>query len=181
MWTDVGVADVVAIVHRGPINLIPHLYNDHDDSLTFASPIPPSSARNQTHPPTAQGHERTNPPKTNPSPNYTNTHHPKPKMSYLRITLHRTAIGLPQRTPGVLAALGLHRRGQLVFHPVHPQFAGMIMKVKELVRVEEVERALTRREVYDERRPEAGFWVESAGAKGAFGGEGKQEEGEVRL
>lgn len=106
-------------------------------------------------------------------------------MSYFRITLHRSAIGLPKRTRGVLAALGLHRRGQLVFHPVHPQFAGMIMKVKELVRVEEVERALTRREVYDARRPEAGFWVESAsvfqqqreGKQGAAGG----EEGEVRL
>ncbi|KAH6622779.1 hypothetical protein F5144DRAFT_605323 [Chaetomium tenue] len=81
-------------------------------------------------------------------------------MSYFRITLHRSAIGLPKRTRGVLAALGLHRRGQLVFHPVSAQFAGMIMKVKELVRVEEVERAQTKREVYEARRPEAGFWVE---------------------
>ncbi|KAK3293495.1 uncharacterized protein B0H64DRAFT_434663 [Chaetomium fimeti] len=107
-------------------------------------------------------------------------------MSYFRITLHRSAIGLPKRTRGVLAALGLHRRGQLVFHPVSAQFAGMIMKVKELVRVDEVDRPLTRREVYVERRPEPGFWVESA--RGAFqqGQEGGQqvgggEEGEVRL
>ncbi|KAF5616282.1 ribosomal L30 [Fusarium sp. NRRL 52700] len=59
-------------------------------------------------------------------------------MSFFRITLHRSAIGLPERTRGVLAALGLRRRMQTVFHPVHPQFAGMILKVKELVRVEEM-------------------------------------------
>ncbi|KAK4098247.1 hypothetical protein N658DRAFT_406249, partial [Parathielavia hyrcaniae] len=81
-------------------------------------------------------------------------------MSYFRITLHRSAIGLPRRTRGVLAALGLHRRAQVVFHPVSAQFAGMIMKVKELVRVDEVERPLTKREVHESRRPEPGFWVE---------------------
>ena len=36
----------------------------------------------------------------------------------------------------------------------------MILKVKELVRVEEVDKALTRREVKAERTPEPGFWVE---------------------
>ncbi|ROT42447.1 ribosomal protein L30 [Sodiomyces alkalinus F11] len=81
-------------------------------------------------------------------------------MSYFRITLHRSAIGLPKRTRGVLAALGLRRRTQTVFHPVSPDFAGMIMKVKELVRVEEVDRALTKDEVKASRRPERGFWVE---------------------
>lgn len=83
-------------------------------------------------------------------------------MSFFRITLHRSAIGLPQRTRDVLASLGLRRRSQTVFHPVHPQFAGMIMKVKELVKVEEVDRALTKTELRDERRPEPGFYIESA-------------------
>ncbi|KAK8107322.1 mitochondrial 54S ribosomal protein uL30m [Apiospora kogelbergensis] len=69
--------------------------------------------------------------------------------SYFRVTLHRSAIGLPERTRGVLAALGLRKRSQTVFHPVSPQFAGMIMKVKELVR-----------ELREERRPERGFWLE---------------------
>jgi ribosomal protein L30 len=86
--------------------------------------------------------------------------------SYFRITLHRSAIGLPERTRGVLASLGLRRRSQTVFHPVHPQFAGMIMKVKELVRVEEVDRAMTQRELKDERRPEAGFYVEKMAETG---------------
>lgn len=81
-------------------------------------------------------------------------------MSFFRITLHRSAIGLPKRTRGVLAALGLRRRSQVVFHPVSAQFAGMIMKVKELVRVEEVEKALSKKEVREERRPDRGFVVE---------------------
>ncbi|KAI0125038.1 ribosomal protein L30, ferredoxin-like fold domain-containing protein [Xylariales sp. AK1849] len=81
-------------------------------------------------------------------------------MSYFRITLHRSAIGLPERTRGVLAALGLRKRTQTVFHPVSPQFAGMIMKVKELVRVDEVDRALSPKEMREERRPERGFWLE---------------------
>ncbi len=108
-------------------------------------------------------------------------------MSFFRITLHRSFIGLPERTRNVLASLGLHRRGQIVFQPVGAQSAGMIMKVKELVRVEEVERALTKREVQDSRRPDKGFWLESrasgpvvAGVKAQAQGKGEVEE-EVRL
>ncbi|KAH6666494.1 hypothetical protein F5X68DRAFT_217181 [Plectosphaerella plurivora] len=83
-------------------------------------------------------------------------------MSFFRITLHRSAIGLPKRTRGVLASLGLRRRTQTVFHPVSGDFAGMIMKVKELVKVEEVPKALTKAEVKATRTPERGFWVEKA-------------------
>ncbi|XWX01839.1 hypothetical protein V2A60_009868 [Cordyceps javanica] len=86
-------------------------------------------------------------------------------MSYFRVTLHRSAIGLPERTRGVLAALGLRRRMQTVFHPAEPQFAGMIFRVKELVRVAEVEGALTKREVRAARTPDAGFYVESRAAE----------------
>lgn len=90
--------------------------------------------------------------------------------SYFRITLHRSSIGLPERTRGVLASLGLHRRCQTVFHPAEPQFAGMIMKVKELVRVEEVGRRLSAAELRAERTPDPGFWVERrAGAAAAPG------------
>ena len=80
-------------------------------------------------------------------------------MSFFRITLHRSAIGLPKRTQGVLAALGLRKRGQVVFHPVGAQCAGMVMKVKELVRVEEVDKAMTRKELTASRRPARGFEV----------------------
>ena len=82
-------------------------------------------------------------------------------MSFFRITLHRSAIGLPERTRGVLSALGLHRRTQTVFHPVSPQAAGMILKVKELVRVEEVPEAMTKAQVKASRTPDPGFYVES--------------------
>ncbi|KAL2214110.1 hypothetical protein CC79DRAFT_1328002 [Sarocladium strictum] len=83
-------------------------------------------------------------------------------MSFFRITLLRSSIGLPERTQGVLAALGLRRRMQTVFHPVEPQFAGMILKVKELVRVEEVPTALSKQEVKAARTPEPGFYLEKA-------------------
>ncbi|KAF9874502.1 50s ribosomal protein [Colletotrichum karsti] len=86
-------------------------------------------------------------------------------MSFFRITLHRSAIGLPKSTRAVLESLGLHRRTQTVFHPVKPEFAGMIMQVKELVKVEEVDRAKTKYEVKEERRPDPGFYVEKAVAR----------------
>lgn len=80
--------------------------------------------------------------------------------SFFKITLHRSSIGMPHRTCKVLTALGLHKRGKTVYHPVHPQFAGMIMKVKELVRVEEVPYKLTANEIRAQRRPDPGFWLE---------------------
>ncbi|KAI9903191.1 hypothetical protein N3K66_002543 [Trichothecium roseum] len=83
-------------------------------------------------------------------------------MAFFRITLHRSAIGLPERTRGALAALGLRRRSRTVFHPVTPHFAGMIMKVKELVRVEEVARRMSDGEVKAARTPDRGFYVERA-------------------
>lgn len=80
--------------------------------------------------------------------------------SYFRITLIRSAIGLPGKTARVLRALGLRKRMATVFHPVTPATAGQIMKVKELVAVSEVDRALTKQEVKAERVPDSGFYVE---------------------
>ena len=74
----------------------------------------------------------------------------------------RSAIGLPMRTRGVLAALGLRKRMRTVYHPVTPDVAGQIMKVKELVDVEEVEQALSKQEQREQRRPDPGYYVESA-------------------
>ena len=86
-------------------------------------------------------------------------------MSYFRVTLLRSGIGLPRRTRGVLHALGLKKRSQTVFHEVTPDIAGQIFKVKELVSVVEVDQALTRKEVKAERTPDPGYYVESqAGA-----------------
>ncbi len=73
----------------------------------------------------------------------------------------RSGIGLPKRTNGALASLGLRRRMQTVFHPVSPEIAGMIMRVKELVAVEEVPEAKTKQEVKAERTPDPGYYIES--------------------
>ncbi|BCS01243.1 54S ribosomal protein L33, mitochondrial [Aspergillus awamori] len=80
--------------------------------------------------------------------------------SYFRVTLMRSAIGLPRRTNDVLKALGLKKRMATVFHPVSPSVAGQIMKVKELVQVQEVDRRLTKQEVHLERKPDPGYYVE---------------------
>jgi len=83
-------------------------------------------------------------------------------MTFFRITLIRSAIGLPSKSSGVLRALGLRKRYRTVFHPVTPEVAGQIMKVKELVSVREVEEAMTKAELKEARKPEPGFWIESA-------------------
>lgn len=74
----------------------------------------------------------------------------------------RSGIGLPRRTQGVLQALGLRQRMKTVFYPVTPEVAGQIMKVKELVAVKEVDKPLTKEELREERRPEAGYYIESS-------------------
>ena len=82
-------------------------------------------------------------------------------MTFFKITLIRSSIGLPRRTQGVLAALGLRKRMRTVFHPVTPDIAGQIMKVKELVAVSEVEQALTQQELRALRKPDPGYYVET--------------------
>ena len=59
-------------------------------------------------------------------------------------------------------ALGLRRRMKTVFHPVGSDVAGQIMKVKELVAVSEVERALSPAEIKETRRPDPGYYVETS-------------------
>lgn len=86
-------------------------------------------------------------------------------MSYFRITLIRSAIGLPKRTTGVLKALGLKKRMATVFHPVSQDVAGQIMAVKELVAVKEVDRPLTKDEVHWERKPDPGYYIEKRGTE----------------
>jgi len=82
-------------------------------------------------------------------------------MTYFRITLIRSAIGLPENSTNVLKALGLRKRMSTVFHQVSPSVAGQIMKVKELVAVSEVERPLTKAQVHKSRKPDPGFYIET--------------------
>ncbi|WFD32854.1 hypothetical protein MSPP1_003905 [Malassezia sp. CBS 17886] len=60
--------------------------------------------------------------------------------THYRVTLRRSAIGLPRRTGRVLEALGLRRRLQSVYHEQNAAIAGAILAVKELVHVDNVRR-----------------------------------------
>jgi ribosomal protein L30 len=55
------------------------------------------------------------------------------KNTPFKITLRRSAISLGDKKKGTLAALGIHRRNQTVFHPHKPDIAGKILAVKELL------------------------------------------------
>ena len=59
-------------------------------------------------------------------------------MTNIRVTQVRSVIGQSQRHRGTLRALGLGRIGRSVEHAESPQLAGMLRKVRHLVRVEEV-------------------------------------------
>jgi large subunit ribosomal protein L30 len=56
----------------------------------------------------------------------------------LKVTQTRSAIGQNPRNRGTLRALGLGRIGRSAEHAESPQLAGMLRKVRHLVRIEEV-------------------------------------------
>jgi large subunit ribosomal protein L30 len=57
-------------------------------------------------------------------------------MAKIRITQTRSPIGENQRNRGTLRALGLRKIGQTVEHDENPVLAGMLRKVRHLVRIE---------------------------------------------
>jgi large subunit ribosomal protein L30 len=54
----------------------------------------------------------------------------------LKITQVRSQIGQSERHRGTLRALGLGKIGRSAEHPEGPELAGMLRKVRHLVRVE---------------------------------------------
>ncbi len=58
-------------------------------------------------------------------------------MARLKVTQVRSQIGQTQRHRGTLRALGLGRIGRSAEHAESPVLAGMLRKVRHLVRVEE--------------------------------------------
>jgi large subunit ribosomal protein L30 len=58
-------------------------------------------------------------------------------MPKLRVTQIRSQIGQTERHRGTLRALGLGKIGRTAEHDESPQLAGMLRKVRHLVRVEE--------------------------------------------
>ncbi|KAH8118084.1 hypothetical protein DFH11DRAFT_1699416 [Phellopilus nigrolimitatus] len=83
---------------------------------------------------------------------------------YYKITLLRSAISLGSKKKGTLVSLGIHRRLQTVYHPHSPEFAGKILAVKELVKVENVseEEVKSKTEQRQERKASRGFEVVSS-------------------
>ena len=58
-------------------------------------------------------------------------------MARLRVTQVRSQIGQTQRHRGTLRALGLGKIGRSAEHDESPVLAGMLRKVRHLVRTEE--------------------------------------------
>jgi large subunit ribosomal protein L30 len=84
-----------------------------------------------------------------------------PKNTHFKITLRRSAISLGDKIKGTLKALGIHRRFQTVYFPHSPEVAGKILKVKELVEVENVPShlVLTKQEQRQQRKTPRGYKV----------------------
>jgi large subunit ribosomal protein L30 len=58
-------------------------------------------------------------------------------MTNVRITQVRSQIGQSERHRGTLRALGLGKIGRSVEKPESPELAGMLRRVRHLVKVEE--------------------------------------------
>jgi large subunit ribosomal protein L30 len=58
-------------------------------------------------------------------------------MSKVRVTQVRSQIGQSQRHRGTLRALGLGKIGRTVEHEDGPVLAGMLRKVRHLVKIED--------------------------------------------
>ncbi|KAJ3723021.1 hypothetical protein C8R42DRAFT_541638, partial [Lentinula raphanica] len=67
-----------------------------------------------------------------------------PNTTHYKITLQRSAISLGSRIQDTLTSLGIHRRFQTVYHRHGPEAAGKILRVKELVHVENVEEGMVK-------------------------------------
>lgn len=85
---------------------------------------------------------------------------PAPYTHY-KITLRRSAISLGERIKGTLSSLGIHRRMQTVYFEHNPINAGKILKIKELVEVENVPEHLvrTKQQQTQDRKAKRGYKV----------------------
>jgi len=78
----------------------------------------------------------------------------------------RSGIGLAKRRNDTLVALGLRKRFRTVYKPVNPQTAGLLLRVKELIRLEWVDNVETKEEQREKRKPQKGYIVEQVGGTG---------------
>ncbi|GBB84256.1 hypothetical protein RclHR1_10890003 [Rhizophagus clarus] len=75
---------------------------------------------------------------------------------FYKITLRRSTIGLPLKLRKVVRALGLRRLQQSVYHSQTAYIAGMILKVKEILQVNNVKRIPSPEE---RKRAEKGYVI----------------------
>ncbi|KAF8963123.1 hypothetical protein BDZ97DRAFT_1050596 [Flammula alnicola] len=114
-------------------------------SSDSSSPAPaPSSTPNSSEPTTSEP-----------------TFHSPPPNTHFKITLRRSAISLGDKIKGTLEAMGLHRRFQTVYFPYGPEIAGKILRVKELVEVENVptHAVMTKQQQRQARKAPRGYKV----------------------
>jgi large subunit ribosomal protein L30 len=86
---------------------------------------------------------------------------PTSPNTHFKITLRRSPIALGAQVKGTLVSLGIHRRMQTVYFPHSPIVAGKILRVKELVEVENVpaHAVRTKEEQRKKRQPPRGYRV----------------------
>lgn len=81
---------------------------------------------------------------------------------WYRVTQVRSTIGLPKKLRNTALAMGLKKRGNVVYQKVNAANAGQILTLKELVDVQLVDQALTREEERLLRRSPKGYSVEAS-------------------
>jgi large subunit ribosomal protein L30 len=59
-------------------------------------------------------------------------------MAKIRITQVKSKNGKPGRQKRTIEALGIHKLNQSVIHEATPQILGMVVKVRHLVKVENI-------------------------------------------
>ncbi|PPQ83975.1 hypothetical protein CVT25_000521 [Psilocybe cyanescens] len=123
--------------------------------LTTASQTPIASSSSTSSPSSSQPQSELtpSPAETPADANAPNTH--------FKITLRRSAISLGDKIKGTIKALGIHRRFQTVYFPHSPEAAGKILRIKELVEVENVPTHLvkTKQQQRQERKAPRGYKV----------------------
>ncbi|CAO3687267.1 unnamed protein product [Rhizopus stolonifer] len=82
----------------------------------------------------------------------------KAAAEYYKITLKRFSIGLPDDIRGASRTLGLFRLHQTTYKPVNAGNAGLILKLKEIVKVELADSIPTKAELAA-KKPARGYTV----------------------
>ncbi|CAB4252969.1 similar to Saccharomyces cerevisiae YMR286W MRPL33 Mitochondrial ribosomal protein of the large subunit [Maudiozyma barnettii] len=81
-------------------------------------------------------------------------------MVFYKATLVRSLIGMPKVTREIVKTLGFGKRGSVIYREVTPAITGSLLKVKELVKVEVTEQALSKEMQRELRKSNPGFTVE---------------------